>query len=68
VVPRDIGYPVYVSSGCAEETWAFTAKSTFDGYTAYEITNNGDCATVTKSDGAHYTQNNVVLENCVGSQ
>ena len=61
------GYPIFVSAGCAGETWTFTSETKFDGYAAYEITNGGLCATVAESNGVHYSQNQVVLEGCVGA-
>jgi hypothetical protein len=61
------GYPVILGDGCNDQVWTFTSETKFAGYTAYEITNNGLCATVATGNGAHYTQNDVVMEGCVGA-
>ena len=59
------GQVITVSSACAGETWVFSAKTTFDGYTAYQITRNGQCATVATSNGGTYIQGDLVLVGCV---
>ncbi len=64
--PNGKGNIVTVSTSCAGYVWTFTSETMFAGYTAYEITIDGLCATVATTNGTNYSQGDLVLEGCVG--